>query len=217
MRDRGEDLTGDLLQRLEQEVHPAVGRVVGEPAAAPRSRPARRPSRSRPASSPGSRARWATSAKITRSTASPSSRRPAATRRIAAPIPSRSQTRSSVHAPPSRRESRTSTSPPGRRGRGLLRGQEPRDRGHQPLQRVLVDLLGAAEVVDHLRRRRAGLRMPLVVRQLQVGHHRAVPVGAPGLPQVHTYTPPRHPRTVERHATSRVPTRISRSGTPPSR
>ena len=35
-----------------------------------------------------------------------------ATRRIAAPIPSRSQIRSSVHAAPRRRESSTSTSPP---------------------------------------------------------------------------------------------------------
>src|SRR5665648_509715 len=36
-----------------------------------------------------------------------------------------------------------------RGGRGLLGGQEPRDRGHQPGQRVAVDLLGATEVVDH--------------------------------------------------------------------
>ncbi len=59
----------------------------------------------------GSRARCATSAKITRSTPAGSTRRPAAARRIAAPIPSRSQRRSRVHAPPRRRESRTSTSP----------------------------------------------------------------------------------------------------------
>ena len=61
---------------------------------------------------PGSHARCATSANTTRSTASPSRRRPAATRRIAAPIPRRSQIRSSVHAAPNRRESSTSTPPP---------------------------------------------------------------------------------------------------------
>ncbi len=61
---------------------------------------------------PDSRARWATREKITRSTASPSSLRPSATRRTAAPIPSRSQTWSSVQAAPRRRESRTSTSTP---------------------------------------------------------------------------------------------------------
>ena len=60
---------------------------------------------------PGSSARCATSANSTRSAASPSRRRPAATRRSAAPIPSRSQSRSSTHAPPKRRESSTSTSP----------------------------------------------------------------------------------------------------------
>ncbi len=61
---------------------------------------------------PGSSARCATSANTTRSAAGPCSRRPTAAVRIAAPIPSRSQTRSSVHAPPRRRESRISTSPP---------------------------------------------------------------------------------------------------------
>jgi hypothetical protein len=61
---------------------------------------------------PGSSARCATNAKITRSVASPSRRRPSAARRIAAPMPRRSQSRSSIHAPPSRRESRISTSVP---------------------------------------------------------------------------------------------------------
>ncbi len=61
---------------------------------------------------PGSSARCATSANITRSTAGPSRRRPVAAVRIAAPIPSCSQTRSNVQAPPSRRESTISTSAP---------------------------------------------------------------------------------------------------------
>ena len=110
--DRGEHLGGDLVQGVEQEVHRRVGGVVGEPRAAGRSPPARPPSRSRPASTRARSARCATSANTTRSTCSPSSRRPAATRRIAAPIPRRSQIRSSVHAAPNRRESSTSTPPP---------------------------------------------------------------------------------------------------------
>ena len=61
---------------------------------------------------PGSSARCATNAKTTRSADSPSTFRPAATRQSAAPIPSRSHTRSSTHAPPSRRASNTSTSAP---------------------------------------------------------------------------------------------------------
>ena len=59
----------------------------------------------------GSNARCATNAKITRSVACPSRRRSSATRRSAAPMPSRPQSRSSAHAPSSRRESSTSTSP----------------------------------------------------------------------------------------------------------
>jgi hypothetical protein len=61
---------------------------------------------------PSSSARCVTSANTTRSTAAPSSRRPVAALRIAAPIPKRSQTLSSVQAPPRRRESTTSTSMP---------------------------------------------------------------------------------------------------------
>ena len=61
---------------------------------------------------PDSRARWATNAKITRSMASVSSRRPAADRCNAAPISSRPHSWSSTQAPPRRRESRMSTSAP---------------------------------------------------------------------------------------------------------
>ena len=110
MRDRAEDLPGDLLEGVEQEVHRRIRGVLGEPWAALDRDPLGDPPG--PGLLPGSRARWATNANTTRSTATPSSRRPAATRRIAAPIPSRSQTRSNVHAPPRRRESSTSTSAP---------------------------------------------------------------------------------------------------------
>jgi len=78
----------------------------GQPSTATRSATQRVPA----SFEPGSQARCATSAKQTRSTASTSNRRPAATARSAAPMPSRSHNRSSVHTAPSRRESSTSTS-----------------------------------------------------------------------------------------------------------
>jgi hypothetical protein len=69
----------------------------------------------------------------------------------------------------------------GRCGHGLFPGEEPRDRRHQPGQRGPVDLVGPPEAVDHFRDRIPADRVPLVVRQLQVAHHRAVSVGAPRL------------------------------------
>ena len=77
-----------------------------------------------------------------------------------------------------------------RAGRGrhrVGRVQEPGERGHQPGQPRPVHRLRAAEVVDHRRRRHPGLRVPGVMRQLQVTHHRTVPVRAPRLPQVHAH------------------------------
>jgi hypothetical protein len=65
-------------------------------------------------------------------------------------------------------------------------------------------MLSPAEAVDHLRDRHPGVRMPPVVRQLQIPHHQTIAVRPPALPQVHTlrhHTPPQ----VERHAQSRVP------------
>lgn len=56
----------------------------------------------------GSSARWATRANTTCSTTSVSRRRHAAARRIAAPMPSRSETLSKVQAPPGRRQSHAS-------------------------------------------------------------------------------------------------------------
>jgi len=58
----------------------------------------------------------------------------------------------------------------------LLGPREPRDRGHQSAQGVPVDLVRASKAVDHLRDRAARLRVPLVVRQLRLSHHQAVPV-----------------------------------------
>ena len=77
----------------------------------------------------------------------------------------------------------------GVRGRDrLLWVQKPRDGGDQPGQRVAVHGLGAAEVVDHLRRGHPGDRVAFAVRQLQIRHRRPVAVASLGLPQVHPYT-----------------------------
>jgi len=56
---------------------------------------------------------------------------------------------------------------------------------HPQGQRGPVHQVGPAEVVDHLGDRAVGPRVPFVVRQLQVGHHGAVFVPPPRLPQVH--------------------------------
>ena len=152
-----------------------------------RSRPARPPSGWRPAccpvpapAAPPARTAPARPRRASR-------RRPAATRRSAAPTPSRSQSWSSTHAPPKRRESSISISPPCAAVDRLLRLQEPRDRGDQPRQRVAVHGVGAAEVVDHLRRGHPGDRVAFAVRQLQIAHRRPVPVASLRLPQVHPY------------------------------
>ena len=84
------------------------------------------------------------------------------------------------------------------RGDRLLRGQEPGDRGHQPSQPGAVHLVGPPEVVDHLRHRVAADRVPLVVRQLQIRHHRAIPVGPPRLPQEHAYNIAESPQLTPR-------------------
>ena len=84
--------------------------------------------------------------------------------------------------------------------RGLA--EQPGERTDQPLHRGPVQLLGPAEVVQHLHPRALGGRIPLVVRQLQVPHHGAVLV------------PPR--RRPHEHVTRRYPgnTRLSEPNTP---
>ena len=142
---------------------------------------------------PGSSARCATSANSTRSVASASRRRSAATRCSAAPTPSRSQSWSSTHAPPKRRESTISIWPVCAAAIACCGVQEPRDRDDQPGQRVAVHGLGAAEVVDHPRRGHPGDRVAFVVRQLQIRHRRPVAVAPLRLPQVHPYTDSTYP------------------------
>jgi hypothetical protein len=63
----------------------------------------------------------------------------------------------------------------------------PMGRADQPAQRLAVDLIGPAEVVDHLGLRGSGLRVAFVVRQGEVADHRPVRVAPVGLPQVHDY------------------------------
>ena len=80
-------------------------------------------------------------------------------RRSRVSIPSRCHSRSSSHAPPSGRDSANASpgsptgrarSGPGRRRR--VRAHHPGQRGDQPLDRGPVELVGAAEGVQHLRR-----------------------------------------------------------------
>ena len=75
--------------------------------------------------------------------------------------------------------------PVGRRGQRRVRVEEPGDRGHQPLQRLAVRGVLAAEVVHDLHRRPALLRVPHVVRELQVADLGAVLVPPWRRPQVH--------------------------------
>ena len=118
---------------------------------------------------------------------SASRRRPAATRRSAAPIPSRSP-HWSRHPRPAQPARVQHLDLAARRGDDrLLRGQEPRDRGtsRASASRSTVSArpkLWITFAVEH-----PGHRVAFVVRQLQVRHHRPVPVRPPGLPQVHAH------------------------------
>jgi len=69
----------------------------------------------------------------------------------------------------------------------LIRLEEAADRGHEAAQGFAVELVGAPEVVDHLRHGRAAHGVALVVGQLQVADHGAVLVLAPCLAKVHAY------------------------------
>ena len=64
---------------------------------------------------------------------------------------------------------------------------DPGDRTTQAHQLGAVELIGAAEVVDDLGHRFAGLGVALVVRQLKVFDNRAVLVGTFCGSQVHAY------------------------------
>jgi len=72
-------------------------------------------------------------------------------------------------------------------GRRLIRLEDAADRLHEAPQGLVVELVGAPEVVDHLGHGAAAHGMPLVVRELQVADHRAVLVLASCLAKVHAY------------------------------
>ena len=188
VRNRGEHLRGDLIESVEQEVHRGVRGVLGEPRAALDRDPLRdptgrgqlgsgltRPLRDECEHHPLDRVAVETTA---RGNLADRRTDPEA---FPDPVqrPRRAQAPRVQHLDLSARR--------GCCGHGLPRGQEPRDRGHQPGQRSPVDLVGPPEAVDHLRDRVPADRVPLVVRQLQVAHHRAVRVGPPCLPQEHAY------------------------------
>ena len=151
VRHRVEDPRRDLAQRVQQEIHCRVSGVVAEPGAvgdrdplghppcggqlaARRQRPLRHQREQHP---------------LGRAAVDPPTRRdPAQRRPDAEPVPEPVQ-----HPRPAEAARVQHLDLAGVRGRDrLLRVQEPRDRGHQPGQRVAVHGLGAAEVVDHLRR-----------------------------------------------------------------
>jgi hypothetical protein len=187
VRDRGEHLGGDLVQRRETEVHPPVGRIVAEPFAGldgdSLCDPAGRGQlAARLQGTLGDQGEDGPLDRVAVQTATlrdPPDRRPdpqTFPEPVQHPGPTHTARVNDLHL-----------DSPGR-GHGLLRGQEPGDRGHQPGQGVSIHVLRPTKAVDHLRHRATGLRVPFVVCELQVGHHRTVPVGPPRLPQVHAYT-----------------------------
>ena len=211
---------GDLVQGVEQEVHRPVGLIVGELDEPLDRDPLGDPVWSRPASSPAP----TPAARPVRTAPARPPRRPGGARPRPGGAPRRSRavpTSGPTSTPRPAAESRAPRPPPpavAGGGDGLLRGEEPRDRRHQPGQRGPVDLVGPPEVVDHFRDRVAADRMPLVVRQLQVAHHRAVRGWSAASPAGTRLQPNRITAAhVQRHAQSRVPTEFRRPpgpGTP---
>jgi hypothetical protein len=187
VRHRREDLRGDLVQGVEQEVHRPVGLIVRQPGQAVDGHPLGDPTGGGQlgAGFQGALRDQGEHHPLDRLTVQPPPGGDLADGRadpepfpqpVQGPCPAEAAGIEHLDLPA-----------PGRR-RGLFGGEVAGDRGDQPGQRVAVDLVGAPEVVDHFGGRGAGLWVALVVRQLQVGHHRAVPVGPPTLPQVHDHT-----------------------------
>src|SRR5512135_2811394 len=186
VRHRPEDPGGDLLQRREQEVHRPVGLVIAEAWAALDEHPLGHPSRGREL-----RRRLQRPLRGQRED-HPLGRRPVQPPAFGRPAdrgPDLQQLPGPAQHPRPAHPPRVQDLDLAGRGRGCcLAGlQEPGDRPDQPGQRGPVHEVRAAEVVDHLRDRTAGHRVPLVVRQLQGRHHGAVHVPPPRLPQVHAY------------------------------
>ena len=187
VRDRVEDPRRDLIERIQQEIHGRVRGVVAEPEtvgdrdplghptgggqlAARLQRPLRHQREQHP---------------LGRAALDPTTRGDPAQRRAdTEPVPQLIQ-----HPRPAEAPRVQHLDLAGVRGRDRLpRVQKPRDRGHQPGQRVAVHGIGAAEAMDHLRRGHPGDRVALAMSQLQIADHGAVTVASLRLPQVHTYT-----------------------------
>ena len=191
VRDRVEDPRRDIAQRVEQEIHCRIGGIVGEPDAVGDRGPLGDP--------PGGgqlaarfQARWPPA----RTTPARPRRRRSAARQPPAAAPPRCRSAPQlVQYPSSAEAARVEHLDLAgvRGGDRLVRVEEPRDRGHQPGQRLAIDGVGAAEAVDHLRRRDAGDRVALAVRQLQITDHAAVAVAPLRLSEVHTYSVSTYP------------------------
>ena len=136
---------------------------------------------------PGASARFATSANSTRSVRG-SRLRPASSRVMTVSIPSRRHNASRTSVPPTGRDevnanpSDPAVVVPVRAVAGSSSRVSDAD---QPLDRVAVELVLAAEAVQHLRPRGLRDRVPLVVGQLQVPHRGAVLVSPRRHPYVH--------------------------------
>jgi len=186
VRDRAEDLPGDLVQGFEQEVHRGIRGVLAEAAAAFDRDPLGDPLGA-----------GQLAARLQCPLGDQREQHPLDRLAVQAPAgrdPTDRRADPKSFPDPVQRPSPTQVAgvqhlDVGARGGAhrLLRGQEPRDRRHQPRQGLPVDLLSPTKVVDHLRDRVPGPRVPLVVRQLKVGNHRPVPVRPPRLPQIHAH------------------------------
>ena len=199
VRDRGEDLAGDVVQRVQQEVHRPVRLVVAEGAQALDRDPLGDPL------GPGELA-----ARLERALRDQGEHHPLHGQRIEPATGRGLADRRADPEPLPHPVQRPGPAQPaglqnlhlhaGSCGDGLLRREEPRDRADQPGERHPVHLLGPTEAVDHLRDRVAGIGVPLVMRQLQIAHHRTVPVRSPALPQIHANRSPhtRSPRRATR-------------------
>jgi len=135
--DGGEDLAGDLAQRVEQEVHPPVGGVVGEPRAAVDRDPFGHP--------PGA---GQLRPRFQRPLGDQREQHPLGRLAVQPPTGGDAADRGADAEPfpdPVQRPRPTQVAGvehlhlrPGRRAGRLLRGEEPRDRGHQPALRLAV-------------------------------------------------------------------------------
>src|SRR5512135_575210 len=134
----------------------------------------------------GSRQRWATSAKSTRSTTSsqtPPARRLHERSSDPEPVPELVEHVRAAEAPDVDDLDIGSL----RRSGGFGRLEEPADRRDEPGEGLPVHLVRPAEVVDHLRDGRTGHGVTLVVGELEIADDRAVLVRPARLPQVHAY------------------------------